>query len=104
MNVRERMKHKLKLLAGLPSEPTDTQLDAIVGDIRKIQPTKTPTEGDWREAAARRVPGAGTRKYAGEDLSDLNALLMLLQGASPSAGPSKPSGGSGGGTSGTVRK
>lgn len=99
MSVRDRMKHKLKLLAGLPSEPTDTQLDAIIGDVLKIWPTRRPTEGDWRESAARRVPGAGTRKYAGEDLSDLNALLMMLQSASPSAGTGRP-----GGNSGSVRK
>lgn len=103
MSVRDRMKTKLKFLAGLPSEPTDRQLDAIISDILEIQKTRRPTEGDWKLSAGRHVPNAGTRKHAGEDQSDLNALLMQLQAARPSAGP-QGSGGSGAGGSTTVRK
>ena len=104
MSVRDQMKTKLKFLAGLPSEPTDSQLGAIISDILEIQKTRRTTEGDWKDAAGRHVPRAGTRKYAGEDLSDLNALLMQLQAARPSAGPQGNSGSGTTGGSTTVRK
>ena len=47
---------------------------------------------------------SGTRKYAGEDLSDLNMLLMQLQSARPSADPQGGSGSGGTGGSTTVQK
>lgn len=89
MTARDQMKHKLMILAGLPNEPTDAQLNAIIADIVEIQKTRTPTERDWAEVAARHVPNAGTRKYAGEDMSNLNALLMQIQGVRPSSGSQK---------------
>jgi hypothetical protein len=104
MSVRERMKQKLKFLAGLPSEPTDRQLDAIINYILDIQKSRRPTESDWKDAAGRYVPEAGTRKYAGADQSDLNAMLMQLQSARPSAGAQGSSGGSGKGGSTSAGK
>lgn len=89
MNAREQMKHKLMILAGLPRHPTDAQLDAIIDDLLEVKKTRLPTERDWIEAAGRYVPSAGTHKYAGEDMSNLNALLIQIQNARPSSGSRK---------------
>lgn len=97
MYARDAMKSKLKILAGLPGDPTDAQLDAIIADIVRIQRERTPTESDWKAASARWVPGAGTNKYAGVDMSDLNRLLAMIQSTSPQAG-------SGGGSNPSSRK
>lgn len=89
MNAREQMKHKLMILAGLPRHPTDHELDAVIDDILEVKKTRLPTEGDWITAAGRHVSGAGTYKYAGEDMSNLNALLIQIQNARPSSGSRK---------------
>ena len=89
MTVHDQMKHKLMILAGLPRHPTDAELDAIIDDIVEVKKTRLPTDGDWIKAAGRHVPGAGTHKYAGEDMSNLNALLMQIQNARPSSGSRK---------------
>lgn len=86
MTVKGRMKHKLKLLAGLrPQSPTDEELDLIITEIVELARKRRPTETDWKNAAGKYVPNAGKYKYAGEDLSDLNALLVqiLNQGEPP---------------------
>lgn len=80
MSFREAMKTKLKFLAGLPpTGPTDAELDAIIRDVVQIQKERVPTEADWRTAAINHVPNERMYKYAGEDLSDLNRLLMMIQ-------------------------
>ena len=79
MSVKERMKHKLKLLAGLrPQSPTNEELELIIADIVELARKRRPTETDWKNAAGNYVPNAGKYKYAGEDLSDLNALLVQI--------------------------
>jgi hypothetical protein len=89
MSGRDQIKAKLKILAGLPpTGPTDSELNAIIGDIVRVKEQRVPTEADWRAAATRNVPGAGGWKYAGEDMSDLNRLLLMIQATSPQSGNS----------------
>jgi hypothetical protein len=77
--ARERLKHKLKITAGLPPWGlTDDELDLIIREMADISKQRTPTWVDWQIAARRYVRGAGLFKYSGEDLSDLNALLMMI--------------------------
>jgi hypothetical protein len=81
MKAAEALKHRLKLLAGLPPKsPTDKELELIIQRILPIRRQRVPTEADWKAAAMAVVPGAGTYKYAGEDLSDLNELLLAILG------------------------
>lgn len=103
MNILFQMKQKLMVLAGLPDHPTDGQLAAIINDIEEIEREQTPTEADWQNAAARHVPEAGSCKYKGEDMSDLNRLLLLIQSTTQPSG-SGASGGTGSGGSNTTRK
>ena len=56
MSAKDELKHKLKILARLPDEPNDRELDTIVADIEVIQKTRTPTERDWQDATSRRAP------------------------------------------------
>ena len=87
MSARDQIKTKLKILAGLPpASPTDSELAAIIADITLVQKERVPTEADWRAAATRNVPGAGGWRYAGEDMSDLNRLLLMIQSTSPQSG------------------
>jgi len=79
MKAAEDLKHSLKILAGLPpNSPTDDELRSIIQRIQKIRRQRTPNEADWKAVAMAVVPGAGTYKYAGEDLSDLNELLLAI--------------------------
>jgi hypothetical protein len=81
--AREQLKHKLKVVAGLPPwSPTDEELDLVIADVAEVAERREPTEADWRASARRRVRGAGQYKYAGEDMSNLNMLLyqILAQG------------------------
>jgi hypothetical protein len=79
MEVKEQMKHKLKLLAGLrPQSPTDEELELIIDNIIELARTRRPTETDWENAARKYVPNAGKYKNAGKDPSDLNALLVQI--------------------------
>jgi hypothetical protein len=81
MSATEDLKHRLKISAGLPpNSPTDEELQLIIQRILPIRRQRTPTEADWKAAAMAVVPGAGTYKYAGEDLSDLNELLLAILG------------------------
>jgi hypothetical protein len=94
MDIRKRLIQKLRLLAGIPPyADIDSYLDDVIGDINRIARSRTPTTEDWVRAAERHIPGTGKFFYGGEDFSDLNRLLMLLQNSRP--------GGSG---SGAVRK
>lgn len=79
MDPKNRLRHKLKILAGLrPQSPTDEELELIVDAIVELAGKRRPTEQDWKSAARRYVPNAGNYKYAGEDMSDLNALLVRI--------------------------
>jgi hypothetical protein len=79
MDPKGTLRHRLKILAGLrPQSPTDEELELIVGDIVELAGRKRPTEQDWKDAARRYVPNAGQYKYAGEDVSDLNVLLVRI--------------------------
>ncbi len=76
MSARNAMKNKLRVLGGTPpNTPTDAELDQIIRDLEKIRKVRVPTERDWLDAVEKHVPGAGTHKYAGLDMSDLNQLL-----------------------------
>lgn len=97
MNPRRALKHALKILAGLPpAGPTDAQLDAIIAEVVRAAPGRMPTQSDWLDAATKLVPDAGKYAYAGEDMSNLNQLLMLIQQTSQKPGT--------GGGSGTTKK
>jgi hypothetical protein len=79
MEPRENLKHKLMIVGGLPAgHPDDAELDKIIKEIEAIRKERTPTEADWKTSAGRNVRGAGEYKYAGEDMSDLNSLLMQI--------------------------
>ena len=66
MKAAEALKHRLKLLAGLPPKsPRDKELELIIQKILPIRRQRIPTESDWKAAAMAVVPGAGTYKYAG---------------------------------------
>lgn len=72
--------HALRMKFGLsPHEPTDAQLAGMLREIDSIARTRKPTTADWRAAAARQCPNFGLHKYAGLDLSDLNALLAKMK-------------------------
>lgn len=89
MSLVDRLKHKLKILAGLPSSgPTDEELQKIIGEIIQIASTRSPTEADWKRAAWQYVPRAGSYKYGGEDMSDLNALLVRILNQQDASGGS----------------
>jgi hypothetical protein len=88
MNPKERLRHKLKILAGLrPQSPTDEELELIVGAIVELAGKRRPTDQDWKNAAGRYVPNAGRYKYGGEDMSDLNALLVQILNQDDSSPP-----------------
>jgi hypothetical protein len=88
MDAKERLRNKLKILAGLrPQSPTDEELDLIVDDIVELAGRRRPTEEDWKHAARKYVPNAGHYKYAGEDMSDLNALLVRILNQEDSGPP-----------------
>lgn len=90
MNAKEQLKHALKLTAGLgPGRPTDSELDAIIQDIHQ---TKNPTKADWIKTTHKYVPQSGKYSYAGEDLADLNYLLMQIQKTTTSVGQSASTG------------
>jgi len=89
MSLVDRLKHKLKILAGLPSHsPTDEELAQIIDEIIEIASTRLPAEGDWKRAAWKYVPRAGSYKYGGEDMSDLNALLVRILNQQDTSGGS----------------
>jgi hypothetical protein len=89
MSPVDRLKHKLKILAGLPPySPADDELEQIIGEIIEIASTRLPTEGDWKRAAWQYVPRAGSYKYGGEDMSDLNALLVRILNQQDTSGGS----------------
>lgn len=97
MNPRNALKHALKILAGLPpAGPTDAQLDAIIAEVVRVGRGRIPTQSDWLDAARRLVPDAGKYAYAGEDMSNLNQLLLMIQQTSQRPGT--------GGGSGTTKK
>ncbi|RKH40298.1 hypothetical protein D7Y23_34920 [Corallococcus sp. AB050B] len=69
--------HALRMKFGTaPGEPNDKQLKDIVAYVGRI---KSPTDADWGRAVALYCPTAGTYKYAGENASDLNVLLLQMQ-------------------------
>jgi len=71
-----QMAHKLMTLAGLPpGHPDEQELESIIQDMKAV---RNPTDSDWKAAARRHVRNAGNYKYAGEDLTDLNSLLMQI--------------------------
>jgi hypothetical protein len=79
MKAVDRLKHKLMILAGLPPQsPTNGELQLIIEEIVEISATRRPTEFDWKKAAGKHVPNAGRCRHAGEDMSDLNALLIQI--------------------------
>jgi hypothetical protein len=85
---RESLKQHLRHIASIsPWGLSDAELDAVIREILRIWGSRTPTRADWLEAARKHVSGAGSYKYAGEDMADLNALLLQIQNAKPS-GPS----------------
>jgi hypothetical protein len=86
----QSLKHPLRLVAGIPPwGPSDEELDEVVQDILRIWRTRTPTMSDWIAAARRHVRGAGAYGYHGENMADLNALLLRIQNTRP-PGPSGP--------------
>ena len=79
MDAKGRLRHKLKILAGLrPQSPTDEELELIMGEIVELAGKRRPTEHDWKNAARKYVPKAGHYEYAGGDMSNLNALLVRI--------------------------
>jgi hypothetical protein len=79
MKATENLRTKLMILAGLPpGRPTDQELRRIIEHILKIRSQRTPTETDWKQAAAAVVAGAGGYVYKAEDMSDLNELLLAI--------------------------
>lgn len=79
MTVKERMRKKLRLLAGLrPQSPTDEELDLIIADGIELAVKRMPMETGWKNAADKIVPNAGKYKHAGKDLTNLNSLLIQI--------------------------
>ncbi|MGK5085111.1 hypothetical protein WDW37_17630 [Bdellovibrionota bacterium FG-1] len=69
--------HQLKIKFSLGEEPSRQQLTEIIAVIVRISTKgKPPTDHDWADAVAAACPVVGKGVYGGEDLSDLNALLM----------------------------
>jgi len=89
---REALKSALRWVANIPPYGlSDAEFDAVIQDILRIQEKRLPAKIDWLEAAQKHVSGVGTYKRAGENMADLNALLVKIQNARPS-GQSGPSG------------
>ena len=85
---RESLKGNLKKLAGLSPWTTidDAVLSPILNDLQQLLKSRTQTGrltgAMVREIVAKYVPNTGTYGYLGEDMSDLNALLVALQNQS----------------------
>ena len=78
--AQRQLAHALKIAFGLPpAGPTQSQLDAIVADVRQIQSSRLLTNDDWRKACEAHVPAAGTYRYRASDISDLTYLLSQLR-------------------------
>jgi hypothetical protein len=75
----QKLAHAIKLKFGTaPHEPTETQLEYIKAALQTIVNSgKTPTDKEWLDIVKRYCPGTGTHVYAGQDNSDLIALLRL---------------------------
>lgn len=73
----ENLAHALKLKFGLePQEPNTAQLTEIVREIRALG--RPATDNEWRATVVRHCRTVGKYKYAGEDNSNLNALLAQM--------------------------
>jgi hypothetical protein len=95
--TRDEMKAILQRLAGIApwSRIPDELLDDIIKDIREAAKTQRITRPIIEEIVGQYVPDVGRYKTAGEDFSDINALLMAIQNPRPSAVTTpRPGGGS----------
>ncbi len=101
MTPLEQMKEAIRVKAKLADEPTDDEMLAILNNISALPPGQK--ESVWIESTFRHVRSTEMVKQAGEDFSDLNALLALIRLASAGTGQVKPSG-AGGITTNTAGK
>jgi hypothetical protein len=75
-------------LAGLApwATITDEVFDAVVEDLRDVAQTEEVTKDVVEEIVGKYMSGTGRFKTAGENMSDINALLVALQNPPPSGG------------------
>jgi hypothetical protein len=90
---RERLKQALRHIAGIPYWGlTDSEFDELVRELSRISRSRSLTEADWLKVAEEYVRGFGTTGRKGENMADLNALLMQIRDSRDSgqSGPSRP--------------
>jgi hypothetical protein len=86
--ARDQLKHSLKDLARLPpGSPSDQEFDLVLAEIRQIAQKRKPHDQDWLNAAFRHVRGARIIETIGEDMSNLNALLVQIMNQGGQSGP-----------------
>ena len=80
MNPRHELEQaiRIRFKIGPWNQISDAQLNTVIASLSTIAKTRPPTDEEWNKVITENIPNTGKYVTAGEDMADLNKVLMQI--------------------------